>query len=236
MYKRQANTETTTNLVNLLTSEGRFQDAKDLVAGYLPLDPNSKVLQRLLTATEARLKASGEVAAQTAALQAAPKDRQRLAALLQSLMILGRTEEVDRTISNAVATTPNDVGFLRDMINFYAQQGKIAQALLIAEDLEKAQPDQWDVPYTIAKYRFITGDREGSYAALHKAIQLGGNAALQQIAREQLFQQVSGDPAFQQAVQPGDAAREQEVGERVSNALGKLLQGKSATPAPARHP
>jgi hypothetical protein len=36
--------------------------------------------------------------------------------------------------------------------------------------------------------------------SLRRAVELGGNTALQQIAREQLFQQVAADPGFQQAV------------------------------------
>jgi len=196
-----AHTETIINLVNLYTRIGRFKDARDLVAGSLPLDPNSKVLQRLAVATEARLKASQELPLQMMNLQANPNNRQALAPVLQSLMILGRVNDSDRVISNSIAATPKDVPFLRDMINFYASQGRIPQALEVARKLEKAQPDQWDVPYTIAKYELITGQRQAAFANIRKSVQLGGNNALQQIAREQLFQQVAGDPAFQQALQ-----------------------------------
>jgi tetratricopeptide (TPR) repeat protein len=202
-----ANTETTSNLVNLLTQEGRFQDARDLVAGFLPMDPNSKVLQRLSAATEARLKASKDLPMQLAALQVNPSNRQALAPVLQSFMILGRTGDVDATVSNAIAATPKDIPFLRDMINFYATQGRIPQALAVAQVLEKAQPDQWDIPFTIAKYDLITGKREAAFTSLHRAVQLGGNNALQQISREQIFQPVSQDPAFQQAIQPSAPAQ-----------------------------
>jgi tetratricopeptide (TPR) repeat protein len=201
LYMWPANTETTSNLVNLLTQEGRYQDARDLVAQYLPLDPNSKVLQRLAGATEARLKASKDLPMLLMSYQANPNNRQLLAPLIQSLLILGRTAEVDSTVSNAIAATPKDVAFLRDMINFYATQGRIPQALEVAKTLEKAQPDQWDVPFTIAKYELITGHREAAFTNIQRAVQLGGNTALQQIAREQIFQQVAQDPGFQQAVQ-----------------------------------
>ena len=227
------NTETTTNLVNLLTAEGRFKDARDLVAGYLPLDPNSKILQRLLTATEARVKASQDLPVQTAALASNPNNRQLLAPVIQSLMILGRTDDVDRTISNAVTATPGDAVFLRDMINFYAQQGKIPRALEIALLLEKAQPDQWDVPYTIAKYRFLAGQKDASFESLRRSVQLGGNAALQQIAREQLFQQVANDPDFQQAIRPRQSSEVMDLGQPLSNTL-KSLEGKTNPPAPLR--
>jgi tetratricopeptide (TPR) repeat protein len=195
-----ANTETTSNLVNLYTRTGRFQDARDLVAGYLPMDPNSKVLQHLAAATEARLKASQELPLQMTALESNPTNRQALAPVLQNLMILGRIEDVDRTISNAIAATPNDGPFLRDMINFYATQGRIPQALQVAKSLEKAQPDQWDVPFTIAKYQLIAGQKDECFTNIRRAVQLGGNPALQQIAGEQLFQQVAGDPGFQHAI------------------------------------
>lgn len=207
LYMWPANTETTSNLVNLYTRLGRFKDARDLVAGYLPLDPNSKVLQRLAVATEARLKASQELPLQIMALQANPDSRQALAPVLQGFMILGRTADVDQTISNAIARTPKDAPFIRDMINLYATQGRIPQALEMAKILEKAQPDQWDVPYTIAKYKLLTGQRDAAYANIRKAVQLGGNAAIQQIAREQLFAQVAQDPAFQAALRNQDPSQ-----------------------------
>jgi hypothetical protein len=121
-------------------------------------------------------------------------------------MILGRTGDVDQTISNAIARSPKDAPFIRDMINLYATQGRIPKALEMAKVLEKAQSDQWDVPYTIAKYELITGQRDAAYANIRKSVQLGGNAALQQIAREQLFAQVAQDPAFQAALRNQDPA------------------------------
>lgn len=207
LYLWPGNTETTSNLVNLYTRMGRFKDARDLVAGYLPLDPNSKVLQRLAVATEARLKASQDLPLQLAAFQGNPSNRQLLAPVLQNLMILGRQGDVDTTISNAVAATPNDIPFLREMINFYATQGRIPQALQIAIALEKAQPNQWDVPFTIAKYQLLTGQKDAAYGNLRRAVQLGGNTALQQIAAEQLFRQVAADPGFQQALRGETAIR-----------------------------
>ncbi|MCE9587325.1 MAG: DUF2723 domain-containing protein [Verrucomicrobia bacterium] len=231
-----ANTETTSNLVNLLWQEGRFLDARDLVAGFLPMDPNSKVLQRLTVATEARLKASKDLPMQLAALQVNPTNRQALAPVLQSLMILGRMGDVDATISNAIAATPKDISFLRDMINFYATQGRIPQALEVAKVLEKAQPDQWDIPFTIAKYDLITGQREAAFTNLHRAIQLGGNTALQQISREQIFQQVSQDPAFQQALKadqdalsPESSHLEQRLMKSIQDASSKQQNPKKSS-------
>jgi tetratricopeptide (TPR) repeat protein len=218
LYLWPGNTETTSNLVNLYTKMGRFKDARDLVAGYLPLDPNSKVLQRLAVATEARLKASQDLPLQLAALQGNPTNRQLLAPVLQNLIILGRQAEVDTTVSNAISATPNDIPFIRDMINFYATQGRIPQALQVALALEKAQPDQWDVPFTIAKYQLLTGQKDAAYGNLRHAVQLGGNTALQQIAAEQLFRQVAADPAFQQALR------------------GEPISQPAPLPSPSAHP
>jgi Flp pilus assembly protein TadD len=197
-----ANTETTGNLVNLLTAEGRFQEARDLVAASLPIDPNSKTLQRLSTLTEARLKAFQDLPLETTTLQKELNNRQLLARVLQNLLILGRQPEADLIITQAMTATPNDIPFLREMINFYATQGRIPKALEVARALQKIQPEQWDIPFTIAKYELLSGDKTSAYTHLHQAILLGGNTALQQIAREQLFQQVAGDPNFQQALQP----------------------------------
>jgi len=200
LYLWPANTETTGNLANLLWSEGRYQDAYDLLAKSLPIDPDSKPLRRMKTLAEARLNASKALPAAISALQADPNNRQKLAPVIQSLVILGRQQDIDRIVSLAIASTPNDVSFLRDMINFYSAQGRIPKALEIALALQKVQPNQWDVPLTIAKYQLLTGHPAECYNNLHLAVLLGGNTALQQIAREQLFQQVARDPAFQTAL------------------------------------
>ncbi len=223
LYLWPGNTETTSNLVNLYTRQGRFKDAHDLVVGYLPLDPNSKVLQRLVAATEARMKAAEQLPSQQVALQSSPTNRQALAAVLQSLMILGRVPDADTLISNAIAVTPNDAPFLRDMINFYATQGRIPQALEVAKALEKAQPDQWDVPFTIAKYELLAGHRQECFTNLARAVRLGGNGALQQIGREQLFQQVAQDPGFQQAVK-GEQPSESPSANPLEQGLMKSIQ------------
>ena len=201
LYLWPGNTETTGNLVNLLTNEGRFQDAVDLVKEGLPLDPDSKVLQRLKVITEARLKASQDLPEQVSALENDRGNRELLKPVLQNLLILGRQAELDSLVSQMIASSPNDVQFLRDMINFYATQGRVPKALEVALILQKAQPDQWDVPFTIAKFQLITGQKEAAFDSIHQAVMLGGNIALQQIGREQFFQQVANDPGFQQALQ-----------------------------------
>jgi tetratricopeptide (TPR) repeat protein len=192
-----------------------------------------KVLQRLAVATEARLKASRDLPTLLLSLQENPNNRQMLAPVLQSMLILGHTADVDATVSNAIASTPNDIPFLRDMINFYATQGRIPQALQVAKALEKAQPDQWDVPFTIAKYDLVIGQREAAFTNIQRAVQLGGNAALQQIAREQIFQQVSQDPGFQQAIQPATTA--ESLGTMLSNAIQKGVDSAPPTSSTKKH-
>ncbi len=229
LYLWPANTETTSNLVNLLNAEGRFKDARDLVAESLPIDPDSKVLQKLRVATEARLKASQDLPAEMMALQSNPQNRQLLAPVIQNLMILGHLPEIDAIVSNAIAATPNDIPFLRDMINFYATQGRIPKALEVALVLQKAQPDQWDVPFTISKYQLITGQRPAAYASLQRAVTLGGNTALQQVGREQLFQQVASDPAFQSALHPS-----QDIPQTVATPTPSPAPSPAASPSKAQ--
>ena len=207
LYLWPGNTETTGNLINILTLQGRFKDAQDVALESLPFDPNSKTLKRLVIATEARLKAAQNLPLLQGAIQNDPRNRQLLAQLLQALIILGRQEDVDATVAKAIATTPDDAPFLRDMINFYATQGRFPKALEVCKALEKAQPTVWDVPYTMAKFQLVTGRREAAYTSLRRAISLGGNTAIQAISQEPLWRQVSSDPGFQQALQPAGPRR-----------------------------
>lgn len=210
LYLWPGNTETTGNMVNLLTREQRYKDAYDLVAGYLPLDPNSKVLKRLLIATKARYEASQILGAQQALFSSDPKNHQYLAALIQSLMILGRQEELDATVQRAISASPDDVPLLRDMINFYASQGRYKQALDVTESIARLHPDQWDVQYTLAKFEILTGSRDDGFASLQQAIARGGNLALQQIGQDPFWRQFSADPSFQKALQGSQGIKTSE--------------------------
>jgi len=125
LYLWPGNTESTGNLVNLYTRLGRFKDARDLVAGYLPLESQQQGAsasgrghrgppESQRTAPRPTGGATGHADQQADACggSAEPHDP-------------GRVQDADATISNAIAQTPNDAAFLRDMINFYATQGRI---------------------------------------------------------------------------------------------------------------
>jgi hypothetical protein len=58
--------------------------------------------------------------------------------------------------------------------------------------------------------------------SLRRAVELGGSTALQQIAREQLFQQVAADPGFQQAVRFDPNQK-----------LGTQLENQNSTTSPS---
>ena len=135
-----------------------------------------------------------------AALKADPKNRPLLAKILQSYIALGMLPELDKTISNAISVTPNDIPFLRDMINLYATQQFISRALDVATKLQQVQPDQWDVPYTIAKFQLLLGQKDKAYGSLHQAINLGGSSVQAQIQKEPLWNPVKSDPAFKKAI------------------------------------
>ena len=133
-------------------------------------------------------------------LKADPKNRPLLAQILQSYLILGMLPELDKTISKAISVTPNDIPFLRDMINLYATQQLIPQALDVATKLQQVQPDQWDVPYTIAKFQLLLGQKDKAYGSLHKTVLLGGSVALANIQKEPLWNPEKSDPAFKKAI------------------------------------
>ena len=59
--------------------------------------------------------------------------------------------------------------------------------------------------------------------ALHQAVMLGGNAALQQISREQLFQQLAGDPAFQKALQVTPSQESSSTSSTPTESLKSML-------------
>jgi tetratricopeptide (TPR) repeat protein len=202
-----ANSETVENLVNILTREGRLQEAVDLTVASLPIDPDSKPLQKIKELALSRLKASRELPIFQQELTATTKDRSLLGKAMQDYLVLGDPQKADQLIQRAMKETPNDTLLFRDMINFYATQGRFKDALRVAQELQKIQPKQWDVPYTIAKYEVILGEQQNALVNLRLATQLGGKDVFQAISREQIFQQLSALPEFQDLMSASDIRR-----------------------------
>lgn len=201
------NSETTENLVSVLTREERLQDAADLAAASLPFDPDSKVLQKIKALTQSRLKANRELLAFQSELATTTKNRALLGKAIQDYLILGAPQKADQLIQRAMNETPQDTQLLRDMINFYATQGRFKEALGVALRLQKIQPNQWDIPYTIAKYELILGQQQKALADLRLATQLGGKNVFQAIAQEQIFQQLNTLPEFQELINGSSFSR-----------------------------
>ena len=201
------NSETLESLVNILAREGRLQEAADLATTSLLYDPDSKTLQKIKESTLSRLKANRELPVFQQELATTTKDRSLLGKAIQDYLILGDRQKADQLIQRAMNETPQDTLLFRDMINFYATQGRFKDALEVAQRLQKIQPNQWDIPYTIAKYEVILGQQQNALASLRLATQLGGKDVFQAIAREQVFQQLSALPEFQDLVNASEFSR-----------------------------
>ena len=201
------NSETTENLINVLTREGHLQDAADLAAASLLCDPDSKPLQKIKALTQARLKATRELLAFQQELSTTTKNRALLGKAIQDCLILGDPQKANQLIQRAMNETPQDAQFFRDMINFYATQGHFKEALEVAQRLQKIQSNQWDIPYTMAKYEVILGQQQNAIANLRLATQLGGKNVFQAISREQIFQQLNTLPEFQDLMNASSISR-----------------------------
>jgi Flp pilus assembly protein TadD len=192
------NSETVENMLNLLSKQGRFEEAKELVNASLRVDPNSPSLKKMMEFTSTRLKSSKEAPLLQQRFDTEPNNRPLLIKLLQDYGTIGNQKKVDQLVNNAIHANPHDASLLREFINFYAMQNNIPKAMDTAELLSKIQPHDWDVPYTKAKYQVLLGKNEDAIATLHQAVKLGGQVVLQQIAREPIFQQLSKYPSFQE--------------------------------------
>ncbi len=192
------NSETVENLVNIFGSEGRYQEADQLVSDSLLIDPNSKNLQKLKTVVGARWKATKEIPELEQELNSNPSNHPLFSKLLQDYQILGQQSNIDHLISHAIAATPNDIPFLREIINFYASQNNIAQALALTQQLAKLQQNQWDIPFTIGKYELILGNNHEALVNLQQALKIGRNVAFQQMSRDPIIQQIMNTKEFQE--------------------------------------
>ncbi len=193
--------ETVENLLNLLSAQERFEEASQLVLSALFIDPNSQALKKMKEIIDTRLRASREIPLLQERFNTEPTNRPLLRKLLQDYETLGDQKKIDPLIESALKKNPSDSNLIREMINFYASEHNIPKALALTEILAGLNCDQWDVPFTKAKYQLVLGKKEEALLSLQQAMKIGGQYARGAILQEPLFQQLTTNSTFQKLLQ-----------------------------------
>jgi tetratricopeptide (TPR) repeat protein len=196
------NTETLNNFTDLLMSQGRAADLRDLLAKAVKEDPNNGMLTMLLANCERRIQLNSEVKNLEVQHAANPNEVTIYQQLLGKVSELGDIRRADVLVKEGVTLFPSNVDVLRDAVNYFAMQNRVPEALGYGRKLEKLAPEDAEVKFGLAKFSLVMGNRVDFYKLLKDVIRLGGLPMREKVANEPLFQRIISEPDFQATIHP----------------------------------
>jgi len=196
------NTETLNNYTDLLMSQGRAGDLRELLTKAAKADPNNGMLTMLLANCERRIQLNSEVKNLEGQHAANPNEVTIYQQLLGKVSELGDIRRADVLVKDGVTLFPTNVDVLRDAVNYFAMQNRVPEALGYGRKLEKLAPEDAEVKFGLAKFSLVMGNRVEFYKLLKDVIRLGGLPMREKVANEPLFQRIVSEPDFQATIHP----------------------------------
>ena len=196
------NTETLNNFTDLLMSQGRAADLRDLLAKAAKEDPNNGLLTMLLSNCERRIQLRSEIGKLEDQRSTNSKDVALYQQLLAKVSEEGDRPRADALIREGTSLFPTNVDVMRDAVNYFAMQNRVPQALEYGRKLERLAPEDAEVKLGLAKFSLVMGKRVEFYQLLKDAIRLGGLPMREKAANEPLFQRIISEPDFQSSIRP----------------------------------
>jgi tetratricopeptide (TPR) repeat protein len=196
------NTETLNNYTDLLMSQGRAGDLRELLTKAAKADPNNGMLTMLLANCERRIQLNSEVKNLEVQHAANPNEVTIYQQLLGKVSELGDIRRADVLVKEGVTLFPTNVDVLRDAVNYFAMQNRVPEALGYGRKLEKLAPEDAEIKFGLAKFSLVMGNRVEFYKLLNDVIRLGGLPMREKAANEPLFQRIISEPDFQSALRP----------------------------------
>jgi Tfp pilus assembly protein PilF len=196
------NTETLNNFSDLLMQQKRAPELRNILERASKADPNNGLLGMLLANCERRISLGKEATALEAKWAQGEKNIDVFKGLLSKYSEEGNIAKADPLIVQGAALFPTNVEVLRDVVNYFAIQTRVPQAIEYGKKLEKLVPEDAEVKLGLAKFYMASGNRQDFYKYLKDSIRLGGLPMREKIAGEPMFQQVQAEPDFLAAVRP----------------------------------
>ena len=195
------NTETLNNFTDLLLQQKRAPELRDILERAAKADPNNGLLAILLGNCERRIALGKEISALAAQWQTT-KDAKLFQQLLGKYSEEGNLAKADSLVAQGANLFPTNAEVLRDVVNYYAIQNRVPEALEYGKRLEKVSPEDPDLKLGLAKFYMAAGNRAEFYRMIKEAVRLGGLPMREKIVTEPMFQQIQAEPDFQSLVRP----------------------------------
>ena len=195
------NTETLNNFTDLLLQQKRAPELRDILERAAKADPNNGLLAMLLGNCERRIALGKEISALAAQWQTT-KDAKLFQQLLGKYSEEGNLAKADSLVAQGANLFSTNTEVLRDVVNYFATQNRVPEALEYGKRLEKVSPEDPDLKLGLAKFYMAAGNRAEFYRMIKEAVRLGGLPMREKIVTEPMFQQIQAEPDFQSLVRP----------------------------------
>ena len=195
------NTETLNNFSELLLQQNRAPELRDILERASKADPNNGLLAMLLGNCERKISLGKEITA-LETQWGTTKDAKLFQQLLAKYSEEGNLAKADPLVKQGAILFPTNAEVLRDVVNYFAIQNRVPEALEYGKRLEKVSPEDPDLKLGLAKFYMAAGNRAEFYRMIKEAVRLGGLPMREKIVTEPMFQQIQAEPDFQSLIRP----------------------------------
>ena len=196
------NTETLNNFTDLLMQQKRVPELRDILERASKADPNNGLLVMLLGNCERKIALGKEIAALEQQWKNSSKDPKLFQQILGKYSEEGNLAKADPFVVQGATLFSTNSEILRDIVNYYAVQNRVPEAIEYGKKLEKLSPEDADLKLGMAKFFMAIGNRLEFYRYLKDAIRFGGLPMREKIATEPMFQKIQGESEFQTSLRP----------------------------------
>jgi Tfp pilus assembly protein PilF len=196
------NTETLNNFTDLLMKQNRTPELKEILARALKADPNNGLLATLFANCEKQIALEKEIGGLEQQWKESSKDPELFQQLLVKYSAEGNREKADPFVVLGASLFSTNSEVLRLIVNYYAIQGRVPEAVAYGRKLEKIAPDDADLKFGMAKFNMAIGNKSEFYRYLKDAIRFGGLPMREKIAADSMFQKIQGESEFQTSLRP----------------------------------
>lgn len=192
--------------VRLLTREGRYDQADEVLAQAREVNPKSKTLVGLKNIVAKRRAVSKQAVQREALLADAPEDYRLHLDLMADYMELNDFEKFDALLERVVIMPDVPQDELIVSLHALAQRGRLQQVARLLELRLEVMPQDRELRYQLAAVQAQRGEKEAAITLLRGLLEEEKSGEqLQQVVRgDKRFDQIRRDPDFVEVVPVGE--------------------------------
>ncbi|MFV0415280.1 MAG: tetratricopeptide repeat protein, partial [Chthoniobacterales bacterium] len=201
-------------LSGILWEKGKFEDVQELLLTALKNDLNNRHLMEFYRMALKRREIQKHIDAARIAYEDDPGNAENLKELIRLHIEVSEPDHAADILAKADFTQlVSDQSFAEAALVLFADESRPEAVKKLMEALNKAYPDSAEIQIMYANYYFRSNDEEKAYAALERALQLGGLKMRQRLRNDVRFRKQINTDKFQELLKstsflPGSPPRQ----------------------------